>query len=332
MLTEKEIAIDISNIARVYNTSIGVFRRQYKQVKALDNISFSVEQNELYGLVGPNGAGKTTLIKILCTLLLPTSGKATVLGMDVATQERDIRKSLNVVFGGERGLYTRLSGINNLKLFADLYQVPRDVSSRRIPELLDLVGLNGRGHERVEGYSKGMKQRLHIAKALINDPKVLFLDEPTIGLDPNISRKLRKTISDLQQLGKTIILTSHYMYEVDALCKRIAIINKGKLVTVDSPYNLKRHTVGLYVLEAQISYRKVELTHTLMEDLIALDYVENVVTENSDLFQTLIVRTYAPARITTILKEKFDADDIVSILTREPTLEDAYIKLIGDSA
>ena len=152
-----------------------------------------MEPGELFGLLGPNGAGKTTTIKILTTLLLPTSGSARVLGLDPAAQHRELRSRIGYVFGGDRGLYDRLSGLDNLKFFADVYKVPiRDREPRRIDELLELVGLKGRERERVEAYSRGMRQRLHVARGLLHDPEVLFFDEPTIGLDPVGARELRR--------------------------------------------------------------------------------------------------------------------------------------------
>lgn len=320
-------AVDVQNLSRIYETTIGVLRRTRRQILALDNVSFSIPPGELFGLVGPNGAGKTTLIKVLSTLLLPTSGHAYVLGMDVARQERPIRERINVVFGGERGLYTRLSGEDNLKYFADLYRVPRAVAAQRIPRLLVLVGLNGREKERVEGYSKGMRQRLHVAKALINDAEVLFLDEPTIGLDPAAARKLRAIISDLQVLGKTILLTSHYMHEIDTLCKRVAVINKGQLLTIDSPHNLKRHVAEMFVVEAQVIHGRLD--DVLVKDVRSLDCVENTLLSTSEQSQTLTIQTSAPDTVSSFLKQRLPAEDVSHLITREPTLEDAYIKLVG---
>lgn len=325
--TSNAWAVDVQNLTRVYDTTIGVWRRTHRRVLALDDVSFSIPPGELFGLVGPNGAGKTTLIKILSTLLLPTSGCAYVLGMDVARQERLVRERINVVFGGERGLYTRLSGEDNLKYFADLYRVPRAVAAQRIPQLLELVGLKGREKERVEGYSKGMKQRLHIAKSLVNDAEVLFLDEPTIGLDPGAAQKLRAVIRDLQTWGKTILLTSHYMHEVDILCKRVAVINKGRLLTIDSPYNLKRHVAELFVVEAQVIRGKLD--NALVNDVRSLDCVENAILSTFDQFQTLTIQTPAPDTVSAFLKQRLPPEDVRHLITREPTLEDAYIKLVG---
>src|ERR671937_1032054 len=233
-------AIEAEKLRRSYRTTTGTFRRRAVEIEAIRGIDFEVAEGELFGLLGPNGAGKTTTIKLLITLLIPTSGEARVLGFDVVKDAREVRKRVGYVFGGERGAYDRLSGLDNLRYFAELYGVPPKVQRRRIPELLELVGLRGRERERVEGYSRGMKQRLHIARGLLHDPPVIVLDEPTIGLDPVGARELRSTIAELARAGKTVLLTTHYMFEADALCDRIAVIAKGLIVAEGTPGDLKR--------------------------------------------------------------------------------------------
>src|SRR6266508_1420716 len=223
-------AIEAHELKRTYRTSTWIFRRRMIEVEAVRGVSFEITEGELFGLLGPNGAGKTTTIKMLITLLIPTAGSARVLGFDVVKDAREVRKRIGYVFGGERGLYERLSGFDNLRYFAELYAVPPREQRPRIAELLELVGLAGREKERVEGYSRGMRQRLHVARGLLHDPPVLFLDEPTIGLDPIGARELRATIASLTQAGKTILLTTHYMFEADQLCNRIAVISKGEIV------------------------------------------------------------------------------------------------------
>ncbi len=212
--------VEALDLHRTYKTHTGTIRRRVKEIEAVHGVSFAIEKGELFGLLGPNGAGKTTTIKMLITLLIPTSGAARVLGYDVVKDAREVRKRIGYVFGGERGVYERLSGYDNLRYFAELYGVPGKIQKQRIEELLELVGLKGREHERAEGYSRGMKQRLHVARGLLHDPEVLFLDEPTIGLDPVGARELRSTIASLTDAGKTILLTTHYMFEADALCDR----------------------------------------------------------------------------------------------------------------
>ncbi len=227
--------VEAHDLRRVYKTHTGTIRRRVKEIEAVRGVSFQIEKGELFGLLGPNGAGKTTTIKMLITLLIPTAGSASVLGFDVVKDPREVRKRIGYVFGGERGVYERLSGYDNLRYFAELYGVPPKVQKPRIEELLELVGLKGREHERTEGYSRGMKQRLHVARGLLHDPEVVFLDEPTIGLDPVGARELRATIGTLTEAGKTILLTTHYMFEADALCDRIAVISQGEIVAEGTP-------------------------------------------------------------------------------------------------
>ena len=244
--------IEVSHLRRIFKVTIGVFRRSTKEVVAVDDISFKVEPGELFGLVGPNGAGKTTTVKMLATLLLPNHGSAKILGYDVVKDADAIRRQIGFIFGGERGLYWRLSGIDNLRYFASLYHVDPDVTRKRIPYLLELVGLIDRGEEKVEGYSRGMKQRLHVARTLLHDPQVLFLDEPTIGLDPLGAREFRQVIRDLQSEEKTILLTTHYMFEADSLCQRVGVINHGRIIALDTPEALKSHVRDLSVIEVEM--------------------------------------------------------------------------------
>jgi ABC-2 type transport system ATP-binding protein len=247
-------AIEVSNLNRVYRAQIGVFNRSIKEVVAVDDVSFEVKAGELFGLLGPNGAGKTTTVKMLTTLLIPTRGSARVAGFDVVKQANEVCRRIGFIFGGERGLYWRLSGDDNLRYFASLYGVDPAISKKRIPYLMELVGLQGRGNERVGGYSRGMKQRLHVARTLLHDPDILFLDEPTIGLDPVGAREFRNVILDLQSQKKTILLTTHYMFEADALSDRIAIINKGKVIALDTPGGLKSLVSDLSVVEVVVTF------------------------------------------------------------------------------
>src|ERR671937_158118 len=245
-------AIEAADLRRTYRTHTGTFRRKAKEIEAVRGISFAIEEGELFGLLGPNGAGKTTTIKMLITLLIPTTGSARVLGHDVVKDAREVRKRIGYVFGGERGVYERLSGYDNLRYFAELYGVPPRLQKRRIKELLELVGLRGREDERAEGYSRGMKQRLHVARGLLHEPEVVFLDEPTIGLDPVGARELRATISALVDAGKTVLLTTHYMFEADALCDRLAIISRGRIVGEGTPEELKSSVTDGRVTEIEV--------------------------------------------------------------------------------
>ena len=319
--------IEVRNLRRVYRARMGIMGRKSKEVVAVDGISFAVSEGELFGLLGPNGAGKTTTIKMLTTLLTPTSGTASVLGHDLATQQEMIRPHIGFIFGGERGLYWRLNAYDNLRYFANLYHIDPDVAKHRIPELLDLVGLNGRGDEKIEGYSRGMKQRLHIARTLLHDPDVLFLDEPTIGLDPVAARELRTTISELREHGKTILLTTHYMFEADALCNRIAVIDEGNIVALDTPAGLKKHVQDLSIVEVEVFGVPAEIVN----EVWALDGVETASVEDRDQRQLLMVQTPLGAdAVATILRvlERHDVG-VGRVSVREPTLEDAYVRLVG---
>jgi ABC-2 type transport system ATP-binding protein len=323
-------AIEVRGLKRVYQAKIGVLRRKVKEVVAVDGIDFSVARGELFGLLGPNGAGKTTTIKMLTTVLIPTAGQARVLGYDVVQEADEIRPLIGFVFGGERGLYWRLSGHDNLVYFANLYHVLPDVQKRRIPYLLELVGLSGRGDEKVQGYSRGMKQRLHIARALLHDPQVLFLDEPTLGLDPVGARELRDTIRNLLAEEKTILLTTHYMFEADALCQRVAVINHGKIVALDAPSGLKRHVQDQSVVEVGV----FGVPHEAVERIRALDGVGMVSVEDRGQKQVLRVQandgTAVVAPVVSTLEEM--GLRVGNVVVREPTLEDAYVRLVGGKA
>ena len=244
--------IEVSDLRRSYVSRTGIGHRSSKVVEAVRGINFTVERGELFGLLGPNGAGKTTTIKMLITLLLPTGGSARVLGHDVVKDPRAVRRQVGYVFGGDRGLYERLSALDNLRYFAELYAVPPREQKARIGELLELVGLAGRERERVEGYSRGMRQRLHIARGLIHDPQVLFLDEPSIGIDPVGARELRQTVATLVEHGTTVLLTTHYMFEADELCDRIAVIAGGEIVAEGTPAQLKAGVADGRVVEIEV--------------------------------------------------------------------------------
>lgn len=318
-------AIEVNHLRRIYRAQIGVFNRSIKEVVAVDDISFEVKQGELFGLLGPNGAGKTTTVKMLTTLLIPSSGSAQVAGMDVVKDATEVRKRIGFIFGGERGLYWRLSGDDNLRYFASLYGVDPSVSKKRIPYLMELVGLKGRGNERVGGYSRGMKQRLHVARTLLHDPDILFLDEPTIGLDPVGAREFRNVILDLQSQKKTILLTTHYMFEADALSDRIAIINKGCVVAMDTPSGLKSHVSDLSVVEVET----FGVSENALQKLRELSFVDAVSVEEREQKQMLLVQTIRGAEAVPDVMSALDGQRVGRVIVREPTLEDAYVRLVG---
>jgi ABC-2 type transport system ATP-binding protein len=321
-------AIEVSHLKRVFKSNIGVIKRTAKEIAAVDDVSFGIQEGELFGLLGPNGAGKTTTVKMLTTLLIPTGGSASVRGFDVVARADEVRKRIGFIFGGERGLYWRLSGIDNLRYFASLYDIDPDISKKRIAYLLDLVGLNGRGEENVGGYSRGMKQRLHVARTLLNEPDVLFLDEPTLGLDPVGAREFRQVILNLQTERKTILLTTHYMFEADALCDRIAIINHGRIIAIDTPGGLKSHVRDLNVVEMET----FGLSQANLERLRALPFVDSLSIEEHEQKQMLLIQTERGAEAVPDIMGAVEGQRVGRVIVREPTLEDAYVRLVGGAS
>jgi len=319
-----ETVIQAAELRRTFRTTTGVLRRRPLEVEAVRGISFAVRRGEMFGLLGPNGAGKTTTIKMLITLLLPNGGQARVLGYDVVANPREVRRRVGYVFGGDRGLYERLSGMDNLRYFAELYGIPGRDQRRRIGEVLDLVGLRGRERERVEGYSRGMRQRLHIARGILHDPEVVFLDEPTIGVDPVGARELRALMANLIATGKTVLLTTHYMFEADELCDRIAVIAKGEIVGQGTPADLKAGVADGRVTEIEV----FGVDDPTVERLRGIAGVTAVVVEDLDQKQLLVIRSSDERDLTQELLSRLDGVSVGRVVAREPTLEDAYVALV----
>ncbi len=240
----EEVIISVKDLKREY-TKKRLFRRDKKTVKAVDGITFDVKRGEIFGLLGQNGAGKTTTIKMLTTLLAPTSGTCEVLGCKTFGEEKKIRPRINFIFGGEMGVYRRLSARDNLKYFSNLYLIPQKERDQKIDEILKTVDLADRADDLAETYSKGMIQSLQIARGLINDPEILFMDEPTVGLDPVGARMLRDIIKKLRDEGKTVLLTTHNLAEVEELCDRLVIINKGKVIAHGTPAEIRGNEASL---------------------------------------------------------------------------------------
>lgn len=315
--------IEIENLCRDYVVQKGFVKKTKKIIHAVDNISFNVEEGEIYGLLGANGAGKTTTIKMLTTLLVPTSGVCKVLGYDVAEQEKLIRPKINFIFGGEQGVYRRLSGKDNLRYFSNLYKISESEQNKRIPYLLDMVGLKDSSDYRVETYSKGMVQRLQIAKGLINNPQVIFMDEPTIGLDPVGALELRKVIRHLSDEGKTVLLTTHYMQEAEELCKHVAIIKRGKIIANNNIDNLKKQIENISTL-------KIELKQRISLELLSLiEGVQKVcwLDEDNYIIEVKILEN-GDNRVSAVIVS-IGNQNIKSIEIKTPSLEDVYIKLMG---
>jgi ABC-2 type transport system ATP-binding protein len=240
--------------------------KQYQNLTAVDNLSLDICNNEVFGLLGQNGAGKTTIIHMLATLLKPTSGSATVNGFDIVKEPAKVRASIGIVFQAPSS-DDMLTGYENLKLHSLLYSVPRKIREKRISDVLELVDLTERQHDQVKKYSGGMRRRLEIARGILHKPKILFLDEPTLGLDPRSRESMWKYIRKLVQEEKiTIILTTHYMEEADFLCDRIGILDRGKIIALDTPSQLKEIVSGNDIIKLRLE-KKDEDYDTLLKDL-----------------------------------------------------------------
>ncbi|MEM4288568.1 MAG: ABC transporter ATP-binding protein [Candidatus Caldarchaeum sp.] len=312
-------AVEVVNLTRV-------FRDRGTTVRALDNINIQVIEGEIFGLLGPNGAGKTTLVKILTTLLLPTAGKAYVLGYDVESEAGKIRPLINLVSGGDTPGYGLITVRENLWFYSMLYGLDRTTSMKKIKQLINEMELVEVADELLRNLSTGYRQRLNLARGLINDPRVLFLDEPTIGLDAVSARKVRRLIKDWVKgdSGRTVILTSHYMAEVEELCNRVAILNHGRLLALGTPEELKKSVSGKAVVIIDVK---------LPENL------EQILQELKGYYET-----YDPAsgihRLRVVLEDWSETADIVEKITAKggkvlsltrslPSFEDVYIKLVG---
>jgi ABC-2 type transport system ATP-binding protein len=294
---------------------ISSLAKRYGSITAVDNLSLDIEENEVFGLLGSNGAGKTTTIHMLATLLKPTSGTATVNGYDIISQPAKVRESIGIVFQAPSS-DDMLTGYENLYVHSLLYSVPRETRKKRIEEVLELVGLSERKHDRVKTYSGGMRRRLEIARGLLHKPRVMFLDEPTLGLDPASRETMWKYVRRLVEEEKvTIILTTHYMEEADVLCDRIGIIDRGKIVALDTPAKLKASLGGDII--------KIK-TRTKDADAIArkFDFVQKA--EFVDGFLVLSVRN--AKKDLPILLQNIEAEQAEF---SSPTLNDVFIQLTG---
>jgi ABC-2 type transport system ATP-binding protein len=292
--------------------------KRYERLTAVDNLSLDIQENEIFGLLGPNGAGKTTVIHMLATLLKPTSGSATVDGFDIISQPAKVRSSIGIVFQVPSS-DDLLTGYENLKIHAFLYGVSSDIREKRIKDALELVGLTERKNDQVKKYSGGMRRRLEIARGLIHEPNVLFLDEPTLGLDPSSRETMWEYIQQLVKEKKmTIILTTHYMEEADLLCNRIGIIDKGKIIALGSPSDLKSKLSGDTVR------LKTKVDNVDITPLRNLDFVRKIEFVNGYVILSV---DDAKRNIPEILKHI----EVDSVEATSPTLNDVFLKLTGKS-
>ncbi len=296
---------------------------------ALDGVSLEVHPGELFGLLGPNGAGKTTLIKILTTLLAPTAGTAHVDGLDVVTEADKLRPRINMVSGGESSGYGILNVRENLWLFARIYGVPTALAHERIDKMLEVVGLTDKAKSRVSHLSTGQRQKMNFCRGFITDPKILFLDEPTLGLDVTSARAIRAFIKEWmkERAERTLLLTTHYMAEADELCDRLAIIDKGKVLACDTPANLKRR-VQKYPLYALTLAPGVGSDG--WADIGKLPGVHQSTTSTTPTTVELKVSLFEEPVIGSVVQALVTAGvHILSLKKVEPTLEDVFIELVG---
>ncbi|MBV9125310.1 MAG: ABC transporter ATP-binding protein [Planctomycetes bacterium] len=294
---------------------------------ALDHASVEVQPGELFGLLGTNGAGKTTLIKILTTLLAPTAGSAFVEGLDVVSQAQAIRSRINMVSGGESSGYGILTVRENLWLFSQLYAVPRQEARRRIDAMLEAVGLTAKADTRISYLSTGQRQKMNFCRGFITDPRILFLDEPTLGLDVNAARTIRQYIRGwmAERPGRTLLLTTHYMMEADELCDRIAIIDRGRVLACDTPAALKRRVQRYPIFEMALTSGA-----NGWHDLDRLPGVQQCTFAEGPTSVDLKVTLREEGVVGSVVQEIVNGgSQILSLKKVEPTLEDVFVEMVG---
>jgi ABC-2 type transport system ATP-binding protein len=322
--------IEAHELRKEFITKKGTpFKRQKEIVRAVDGISFGIQQGEIFSLLGPNGAGKTTAIKMLATLLIPTSGKATVKGFDIVKDDFQVRKVMTAVLPGERTLYWKLSVRENLQYFGSLYGLRRKYVNEKTEELLRFFGIEEKRSTLVERLSTGQRQKVVLSRALLPDPEVILLDEPTLGLDPAAAVSLRRMIKRIAGQGKTILLTTHYMYEADELSNRVAIIDNGKFVCLDTPGALKKSLAAKKILRVTVDRWDDGLTDRMMsrQGVQSLDLHKQqqdvnvrIKWDREDVAVKDITAFLAGSGVT-----------VKHMTIDEPSLEDVFIEMTGQS-
>ncbi len=324
-----DFAISTQNLGRIYKIRGGK-KSEPKQLVALEDVNLEIRPGELFGLLGPNGAGKTTLIKILTTLLAPSSGRAWVSGFDVTQGAEQVRQRINMVSGGESSGYGLLTVRENLWMFSQFYGIPSAEANRRIKHLLEVVGLGDRINTKSSDLSTGLRQKMNIVRGFMTDPEVLFLDEPTLGLDVGASREVRRFIRQWvdDDPTRTILLTTHYMVEAEELCDRVAIINQGKVLACDTPANLKLCLQRESIFRLEVS----PLNGLGVERFEELPGVVKVVHRPKDGFAVLeFILEEEPVLGPVVNTITANDIRILHLQKREPTLEDVFVHLVGMS-
>jgi ABC-2 type transport system ATP-binding protein len=315
-------SVETRNIVRT-------FKGHDKPVKALDGVSISIGEGEIFGLLGPNGAGKTTLIKILTTLLLPTSGEAYVGGINVVKDPHKVRKIISLVSGGETPGYGILTASENLWFFSQLYGLSSSAAKKEISRLTEDLAFKEYAKTRMSKLSTGYKQRLNLARGLLNDPRILFLDEPTLGLDVLTSKKLRGYIVDWAKRERkgTVLLTTHYMAEADEMCDRVAIIDRGKILACDSPLVLKENLKENVIMKIEVSSVQADFGFVdKMDGIVGYSQTRSIQSDTT-AFKVMVRKESIFSEILSKLEEQ--KLKILSTNKAEPTLEDVYISLVG---
>ena len=315
-----DIAVETKALRRVY-------RSRSQEVVALDGIDLQVHRGERFGVLGPNGAGKTTLIKILVTLLLPSSGEAFVDGLDVVRRFRELRHRIAMVSGGENVGFGMLKVKEQLWMFSQFYGMPSAPSKRRIDELLERLGLSEAADRRVSALSSGMRQKMNLIRGLITNPRILFLDEPTVALDVGAARDVRDEVRRwmAEDPSRTVILTTHYMMEADELCDRVAIVNRGRIVAEGTPAELKQQVQQNAIVDLQLSPGG-----RLLDALRAVDGVAAASVLEQDGTDRFSLQLSNDAALGGVMRAvEGSGRQIQGVQKREPTLEDAFVKLVG---
>jgi ABC-2 type transport system ATP-binding protein len=318
----QETTVEVENLRRE-------FESKQNKVVALDGVSLQVRQGEIFGVLGPNGAGKTTMIRILSTLLLPTSGKASVMGFDVAKEAEKVREVISMASGAERAGYDYISARGNLWFFSQLYGIPSEEAHARINELSKMLGLTENLDKKFYTLSTGYRQRVTIVRAFVNDPKVVFLDEPTIGLDVMTAKSIREfLVGQAKDRGRTILLATHNMAEVDAICDRVAIIDGGKILACDTPASLKR-SLGAPALVVEVSPTPPPGGLEFLSKLPGVKGFTSTIDEERSLSRVQVVVNSDDAAKRAVSSLEEAGLKVLSSYRQQTTLEEVFVALVG---